>query len=327
MAFVPSSFVIPTRYATTCAFTTPVTNLRNRTASPSTARRVTPCTWNTWSMCSKPKTAKTETEEEKTQARRESEKEQEDTRNGYRIGLGVMYILFEVYGLFFSPSDINNSLVLKQIFSGQFQEINMIYAAIFTLLGAIGVNYAMLLNAGASRQRKFLPTSIFSLSSIFLGFFSVGPYLIFRQFAPNVTRNEVDERGSLAKLLESRWLGLFNLVICVGCYIYGFGLLLQGSETWHDMVFFSSFVNLLRLFSSDKFVNVSCVDFLALSLLSWGPLSEDMRRRGWFCAGKNVESTITALIILSTPALGPALYLTLRPSLPDTISQTADKQQ
>lgn len=60
-----------------------------------------------------------------------------------------------------------------------------------------------------------------------------------------------------------------------------------------------------------------------MSLLTWGPLTEDMRRRGWFTPGSEFESNITAASILSTPGFGAAVYLVLRPRLPEALAEEA----
>lgn len=234
-----------------------------------------------------------------------------------RYGVGMLYLGFAIYSFFFAPGDFRNSAQLNAILSMDLNNVNPLFFAIFNILGATGINYAVALNGGAPRQPRWLPTRVFTLVSVFVGWIAAGPYVTLRRYVPQISMEEVRSFGFLSRLFETRWFSLGTLAICVYSYAYAFGLFVTGSETLHDLMFFSSVVELFRLIQSDRVVHVSCVDFVFLSTLFWGPLTEDMRRRGWFAPGKNVESILTAAIIMSTPALGPSLYFVLRPALSD----------
>lgn len=219
------------------------------------------------------------------------------------------------------PSEgFESSVALEQLKQLNFADMNIIFLGMFCLIGATAINLAVLLNSGATRQPKWLPTELFTIPQIVLGFVTLAPYLALRKFVPGfppVTKQEVTSRSFINAGLEWRGTAILNVVQAIASYALGFGLFLQGSELWHDMVFFSQFVDFIRDLSTDKLVYNSTVDFLFLTLFTWGPLTEDMRRRGWFTGSKNFESNLTAFAIMFTPALGPALYLALRPSLPD----------
>ena len=64
-----------------------------------------------------------------------------------------------------------------------------------------------------------------------------------------------------------------------------------------------------QLFGSGQLVHVSTLDLAVLSVLMWGIIGEDARRRDWFSPAKMVP-------FVALPVLGPALYLLARPGLP-----------
>lgn len=118
-------------------------------------------------------------------------------------------------------------------------------------------------------------------------------------------------------MLENRWLSVGTLLFSLWCYGFSLGLFTPGGQQYRDVVFYASSVNLMHLISTDRFVSTTCADFVISSLIIWGPLTEDMSRRGWFVKGKELESALTALSFMLIPVLGPALYLVTRSPLPE----------
>lgn len=232
-----------------------------------------------------------------------------------RYGLGAVYGGFAVYVLFFAPGSWNDAGQLGLILSGKLGEANDVFFAIFNLLGAASVNFAALLNAGAPRQGK-LSTNLFSLAGFFVGFWAFGPYLIGREYAPNVVEEEVRDCGVVSRLLESKILGIGAVLYSLWAYAFALGLFSPGTIEYHDVVLYASVVDLFRLLSYDRGACSTCLDCVILCTVIWGPLTEDMSRRGWFKKGKNLESVLTALSFMLVPVLGPAVYLVLRPPLP-----------
>lgn len=231
-----------------------------------------------------------------------------------RMALGVFYTGFIVYSFFLAPGSVTDGQIIN-ILSGKLDGVNDLFFAVFNLLGATGLNYVALLNAGASNQKR-LPTELFSVSSFFFGFFAIGPYLVGRKYVPNATREDIHERGLLSRIFESRIFSVGTVIYALWAYAFAFGLFTPGTMEYHDVLLYSSWVNLTRLAAVDRGVCVSCLDFVTLSSLVWGPLTEDMTRRGWFRKGKEMESIISALSFMMVPALGPAVYLVLRSRLP-----------
>lgn len=232
-----------------------------------------------------------------------------------RYVTGFTYAAFVVYALFFAPGSISESVEYGKLFSGNFNDTNDIFFAIFNLVGATCINFAVLLNAGASRQTR-LPTRWFSLLGVFVGFFALGPYLTARDYAPSATVEDVEKAGFISRILESRLFSIGNFLYTLWIYAFAFGLFSPGSEQLHDVMFYSSLVELGRMFTSDRAVCITIIDTVVLSIGTLGALTEDMKRRGWFEKGREGESLLTALSIILAPGLGPALYLALRPRLP-----------
>lgn len=64
----------------------------------------------------------------------------------------------------------------------------------------------------------------------------------------------------------------------------------------------------MDLFSSQLFVHVTSLDFLALWTLSYGVIAEDAKRRGLECPSP---------LYASLPILGHCAWLLVRPPLPE----------
>lgn len=235
--------------------------------------------------------------------------------NAQRYALGVLYVGIVTYGLFFAPGSFENNNQLALILRGQVDEVNDLFFAVFNLLGAIAANFAVLLNAGAPKQKR-LATWPFSLLGFVFGFGALGPYLVAREYAPSVTREDVQDRGFVSRLLESRFFSVGTVLYALWAYAFALGLFSPGTQEFHNIVFYSSWVDLTRIITSDRLAFTTCLDFVILSLLTWGPLTEDMSRRGWFTNGKELESALTAISFILVPGLGPAFYLVTRSQLP-----------
>ncbi|CAN8066497.1 unnamed protein product [Agarophyton chilense] len=238
-----------------------------------------------------------------------------------RFATGAAYIGFISFALFLAPGSLSSTGEIGRILSGNVDDVNDLFFAIFCLLGTLSINMAVLLNPGAGAQKR-LSTAVFSLLGVFFGFGALGPYLLGREYAPSVYTQDISKRGIFARLLESRFFSTGTLIFTLWTYAFALGAFTPGTAEVHDVLFFASYKGLERLLSADRFVCVSTLDGLLLSILTWGPLTEDMRRRGWFVTGKVLESILTALSILSTPGLGVALYLILRPRLPRKLNQS-----
>lgn len=243
---------------------------------------------------------------------------------GTRSLMGVVFVGFVSYALFLGPGSLTDSKELKNIITMNFEDVNVVVFAIFCLLGAIPMNYAVALNPGVSNEQKipFVPSV---LSSFFAGFAGIGPYVITRKYVPSITKQEVESRGTVGRILESRWTSVGTAIFSMYSYVRCLGFFGNANEALRDAMFYSSFIDFLRLIKVDRFASVATVDFILLSVFLWGPLTEDMRRRGWFYKGGQLESVATALSILAVPGFGAALYFVLRPPLPDQVNSESEK--
>lgn len=242
-----------------------------------------------------------------------------------RVLMGVAYVGFLSYGLFLGPgSSLNDSKELENLIAMNFEDVNVVVWSVFFLLGAMPLNYAVALNPGASDKQRlpFLPSA---LLSFFTGFGGIGPYLITRKYVPSISKQEVASRGIVARILESRWTSVGTAIFSLYCYVRCLGFFANANDALRDIMFYSSFVDFVRLTRADRFVSTSTADLILLSVLLWGPLTEDMRRRGWFVKGGEIESALTALSILAVPGFGAALYFVLRPPLPDQTKTDDEK--
>ena len=86
-----------------------------------------------------------------------------------------------------------------------------------------------------------------------------------------------------------------------------------------------------ELFATSKLVHVSTIDLAVLSTFAFEPIREDMARRGWWsapiapaAAREGTEAAqapsqveLARLAAFCFPVLGPAVYVLLRPALPE----------
>lgn len=179
--------------------------------------------------------------------------------------------------------------ILSTPFDGS---VSPLFVAVFNALGILPAVFASLLLPGGKGQR--VPAFPFVFSSFFLGFFGIGPYLFLREEKPKVS---YEQRGFGTAAFEPKLASLCLL----GFTLYLAYYALTASPLTESI---SSY---LQLFSSQRLVHVSTIDFTILSLAVWDPLSEDMQRRNW----KGVPAAAFCVV----PVLGPVLYCLLRPAL------------
>lgn len=243
-----------------------------------------------------------------------------------KYSLAAIYAAFILYAYVLGPGSLTEAGQFGMVLSGKLDEVNDLFLASFGVIGAVGANLAVLLDAGATRQTK-LPTRLFSFLGVLLGFTVLGPYLIARDYAPKVSAEEVRKNGFVSRLLESPLSSVPTLLFTLWCYSFALGVFTPGSDQFHNVVFYATRQDLARLISTERGVSTTMLDLLILSIVTWGPLTEDMTRRGWFKKGEWLESVSTAASIMLAPGLGTSLYLVLRPGLPSTESKKSDLVQ
>jgi hypothetical protein len=234
--------------------------------------------------------------------------------------IAALWVALLVYSLAFAPGDLTDAGTIGMILRGQFGDVNDLLLAVFNALGQIGAVYASLLLPASSRQ-KLWPTTPFAILGMLFGFVGLGPYLAVRTYAPDITADEV--RGSSAIV---RWFeGKANAVLLLAHALYIFSLAFGffAPAEMRDVIFYACWQNTAQLFGTDRSVHVMLLDGAVLSTLVYGPLTEDMRRRGWKFDKDNISSYLNAFCVLAAPCIGPAVYLMLRPGLPEAQSSVS----
>ncbi|WP_448379823.1 DUF2834 domain-containing protein [Gloeomargarita sp.] len=168
--------------------------------------------------------------------------------------------------------------------------VNPLVVALFNLMGVWpGIYAAVLLTDGRGQK---IPAWPFVAGSFALGAFALLPYLALRRPFPR-WHGPV---SPVLRLWNSRILGAVWLLLSVGFLAYG---LVWGS--WADW---------WQAFQTSRFIHVMSLDFLLLCVLFPLALGDDLSRRG-----VSPNSWLARVSLL--PLVGPALYLTVRPPLPD----------
>jgi len=174
-------------------------------------------------------------------------------------------------------------------------------AALWGLRSCLVAAAAILLTPGSRDQR--LPTWVFLGASLAGGGgFVLGPYLALRRYRPAVGRLEL---GAMARMSEGRmfsslFLGLAAIAVVGVAVLFG-GVGLGGARA---------------LLMEDPWTWAAGVDVLYLWVALWGPLCEDMRRRGLYEASSFADNLLAAGVVVGGP-VGVLLYGVLRPKLED----------
>ena len=115
--------------------------------------------------------------------------------NSKRIIYGLLWSGLVYYAFNISPGGTSEaqmidqeiiSKVLRAPFDGS---ISPLFIGVFNALGILPATYASLLLCGSKNQK--IPALPFVISSFFLGFFGIGPYLLFRKQEINVTKQDL----------------------------------------------------------------------------------------------------------------------------------------
>ncbi|WP_247215814.1 DUF2834 domain-containing protein [Synechococcus sp. C9] len=205
--------------------------------------------------------------------------------------LWVIWLGFVGYAFLLAPPDQPETWdLIQRLIRFDVAGVNPLIVALFNLMGVWpGIYAAVLLTDGRGQK---IPAWPFVAGSFALGAFALLPYLALRRPFP-------EWRGSVSwglRLWNSRVLGVVWLGLTLGFMGYG---LSQGSwgEWW-------------QAFQTSRFIHVMSLDFLLLSVLFPLVLGDDMTRR-------RVNHTPWFALVSALPMVGAALYLILRPRLPD----------
>lgn len=177
----------------------------------------------------------------------------------FRYSCLALWISFTYYAFNLAPPDADTATTLaliQQTVSAPFGgEVNPIYSTVFNLLGVYPAMYAALLLPGAGGKKQSIPAQPFVFGSFALGFFGLGPYLAFRN---KNTSGLKSEAGFGNGLFESKLTAALLLIGASFLVYSGIATPLgSGADKWADFV---------QLFSSQRLVHVSTIDFTVLSL-------------------------------------------------------------
>jgi len=176
-----------------------------------------------------------------------------------RYGFLFLWIFFTYYAFNLAPPDADSAITLALIqktvsepFGG---DVNPIYSTIFNLLGVYPALYASLLLPGAGGKKQTIPAQPFVFGSFALGFFGLGPYLAFRNLN---TSGSKEDAGFGNGLFESKVVSILLLIGTLFLVFNGVTTeLVSGVDKWSDFV---------QIFSSQRLVHVSTIDFAILTL-------------------------------------------------------------
>jgi hypothetical protein len=112
-----------------------------------------------------------------------------------RIIYGILWSGLVYYAFNLSPggsgeAQIVDSGIISKVLSTPFDgSISPLFIGVFNALGILPATYASLLLCGSKNQK--IPALPFVISSFFLGFFGIGPYLLFRKQEVDVTKQDL----------------------------------------------------------------------------------------------------------------------------------------
>ena len=218
-----------------------------------------------------------------------------------RVGLVALWLGLGSVAALVAPkgtTDFDMNLVTTLIGSPFSGAVNPIFESLFNSLGVVPAVYAALLLPGAKDQPR-IPTVPPLAASFALGFFALGPYLITRE-----PRTDPVSKSSLGwatrTIFESKIFAGFNALFAT--FLIGYGAVNFSADA------LEGFVTMWK--TQSALACVSSCDLAVLSIAMYGAVSEDMKRRGCYDAGK-------AAAFCAVPVLGPCVYLVTRPSLPE----------
>lgn len=220
-----------------------------------------------------------------------------------KIALWSLWAGFILYILFLAPPVQASTLILIQnLFTGHWLEINPIVFSLFSLIGIWLLIYSSLILVDGRMQK--IPAWPFLLASIITGVTSLIPYLALRE--PN--QEFSGKKDILLKVFDSRWTGFILTISTIVLLLYSFT-----KGDWQDFIF---------QFQTNRFIHGMSLAFGLFCLLFPTLLVDDITRRG-------VKNKPILQLVSFTPLLGALFYLCWRPplweSIPEISSTAIDK--
>lgn len=210
-----------------------------------------------------------------------------------RLIFSILWLGFMGYAVILAPPDQPDTAdLILRLSTGQWDTLNPALIALFNAMGIWPMVYAAVaLVDGRGQRVRAWP---FVTASFAVGAFALLPYLALRAPVP--------------------WAGPEDrLLRVVGSRLFGAGLAAAALALLVWGVLAGDWPNFWQQWQTSRFVHVMTLDFCALSLLFPVLLVDDLPRRG-------LSQRWILPAVLALPLVGAALYLALRPPLPEAIS-------
>ncbi len=216
-----------------------------------------------------------------------------------KIALWLIWIGFIGYILFLAPPPQPSTVkLLKNLFTGNWLEINPIILSLFSLIGIWIQIYSCLIFADGRMQK--IPAWPFVLASSATGVIGLIPYLALRESNQAFS----GEKDGLIKLLDSRLTSVGLALSTV--VLLGYALLFGD---WGEFIY---------QFQTSRFINGMSLAFCLFCLLFPTLLGDDMARRGF-------QNSLLFWTFSLLPLIGSVAYICLRPPLQETSAEVAPK--
>lgn len=221
------------------------------------------------------------------------------------------WVALLVFAFVFAPGEVgsqaDNGLIMKLVndpVGGG--DVNRLWFAVWNFFAVVPATLACLLIPSVKKD-QWLPAGPFVLSSAFLGYFTLGPYMYLRRSTKGSGNQDLaTKKGFVTAILENRFFGIF--LAALACSIPFVSGLVDAVATNGAASVLSDYVD---LFSSSRFVAVATTDLFILTVIASALIPEDLKLRRGGKEGKyDIAIAVSTLLL---PAIGSALYIALRP--------------
>lgn len=214
-----------------------------------------------------------------------------------RLIFGALWVGFIGYAFILSPPDQPDTTdLILRLSTGNWDGLNPALIALFNAMGLWPMVYAAVALVDGRGQRLWAWP--FVMASFAVGAFAMLPYLALRTPVPWTGPTD-----RLLRVVGSRLLGVSLAVAALVLWVWGIA-----AGDWP---------NLWQQWQTSRFVHVMALDFCMLWLLFPVLLVDDLPRRG-------IDHRWIIPAVLALPLLGAALYLALRPPLPEADPSPVD---
>lgn len=221
------------------------------------------------------------------------------------VGLLGLWVGLLAYALVLSPNQVPqfDSYLLRKFLNLEDDgvSINTVFTSLFYVMGLWPLMYtALLIPAG---KTKGLPVMPFVALSYGIGAFGLLPFMALwrpddtiKSLPPKDSEDLEGVKNIITRGMENRFVAWGILGGSLYCLI---NAAFAGSSQWNDY---------FTLFWMSRFVHVTSVDFMTLSVLAPFWMDNDAKLRNW----EGRDSPLFTFLQF-VPVLGPAIYLVLRP--------------